>query len=416
MIRGFILLVCAVCFAVSPAVAQFDVEKNERSVVRIITPTAEGVGSGTGFVVSEDGHILTNVHVIQGAVSAEAIKVYVPELEAFFTPDIVDAAPALDIALLRIEADGLVPARLSNAARDRGSEVFAIGYPGAADRGGSDIFGDAPTLTDGIISSEKVAPWAGQGPIKVRMIQHSAAVTEGNSGGPLFDACGRVIGINTQRSNREGVYWSSAIEESLAILERNDVVIGIVGTECAVGNVPLSLLPASSSVSGILAVLIALAVLAAGIVLFLSRRRPAVSGHSGSPSQGNSGQGSAGSIRRFSGAVGLAPSLNSSTFLRGLDRQGRPISLSIPGEALNGAYGVVLGREDRICDLVIEDAQLSRRHLRLFRVDGNFFIEELNSTNGTDLAGKPLQPFDPKPIENGASLNVAGLELVFSAK
>lgn len=416
MTRILILLSGLFWFALSPAFAQFDVEENERSVVRIFTQTAGGIGSGTGFVVSEDGHILTNVHVIVGAVSGEAIQVYVPELETFFTPELVDAAPALDIALLKIDADDLMPARLSDAARDRGSEVFAIGYPGAADRGGSDILNDSPTLTTGIISSEKVAPWAGQGPVKVRMIQHSAAVTEGNSGGPLFDGCGRVVGINTQRSNREGVYWSSAIEESHPILERNDVTVGIVGTECAVGGASLSLLPVLSSLSSVFGVLIALGALAAVAVLFLSQRKPAFAGGAGSASQGSGRHESPSSIRRLSGAMGLAPSLNSATALRGLDRDGRPISLSIPGDALNGAYGVVLGREDRICDLVIDDDQLSRRHLRLFRVDGKFFVEELNSTNGTDVAGRPLQPFDPKPIENGTPLCVAGLDLVFSAK
>lgn len=409
LIRVLAGLALLAAFAALPAAADFDVETHERSVVRIIAKTEKGESRGTGFIVTSDGYILTNVHVIAGG---KEVKVWVPEKQEFFRPQLVDAAIDLDIALLKIELDDLQAARLSNAERDRGADVFAIGYPGAADRSGSDILNAAPTLTSGIISSEKVAPWAGRGPVKVRMIQHSAIVTEGNSGGPLFDNCGRVIGINTQRSKREGVYWSSAIEEALALLERNEVSVALTDTACARGGGGLSLSAFSGlSPRAMLGAAISLAALAmAGIMLVSMRRRAGPVPASGVVS---GGQG-ADSLRRISSAVGLSPSMSASATLAGLDRDGRPFRLAVPGEQLNRAYGVVVGRDPRLSDAVLEDAQLSRRHARFFRVDGRFFVEDLNSTNGTRIAGAPLEAFEPAPLSHGSQVELAGLTLTIS--
>lgn len=146
-------------------------------------------GLGTGFVISGDGLLVTNNHVIEGA--SEIVVTF--EDGRSYTADVVGTDPLTDVALLQIDSDDTFAALEfgdSDAMR-RGDDVMAIGNP----------FGLGGTVTTGIVSA--LARNINAGPYD-NFIQTDAAINRGNSGGPLFNDDGEVIGMNTAIFSRSG--------------------------------------------------------------------------------------------------------------------------------------------------------------------------------------------------------------------
>jgi len=136
---------------------------------------------GSGFIISSDGYILTNNHVVDKATD---IKVALAD-GRMFDAKLVGKSPDIDIALIKIEANGLPAAVLGDSEETEvGDMVIAIGNP----------FGLSHTVTSGIISAKGRV--IGVGPYD-NLIQTDAAINPGNSGGPLFNSSGEVVGINT---------------------------------------------------------------------------------------------------------------------------------------------------------------------------------------------------------------------------
>ncbi len=153
-------------------------------------------GSGSGFVVSEDGYILTNNHVVAGAQ-----KVEVQLLDGRrFVATVIGTDSTTDIAVIKIEAKGLNPAALGNSAASRiGEWVLAVGNP----------LGEALsfTVTSGIISAKGrgLRGLPGRSQLSIQdFIQTDAAINPGNSGGPLVNVRGEVIGINSAIASETG--------------------------------------------------------------------------------------------------------------------------------------------------------------------------------------------------------------------
>ena len=143
-------------------------------------------GSGSGFVLDRDGHVLTNYHVIEGA---DTVQVTLADGSAH-EAKVVGADASNDVAVIRIEAraDQLSPVNLGESSNlVVGQKVLAIGNP----------FGLERTLTTGIISSLDRSIKAKNGRTIKGIIQSDAAVNPGNSGGPLLNSRGEVIGMNT---------------------------------------------------------------------------------------------------------------------------------------------------------------------------------------------------------------------------
>jgi serine protease Do len=139
-------------------------------------------GLGTGFIVSADGQIVTNNHVVAGA---DTVKVKLADGRTL-DAKVVGADPSTDIALLRVTSDTPLPALRfgSSSALRVGEDVLAIGNP----------FGLGSTVTSGIVSA--LGRDLQSGPFD-EFIQTDAAINKGNSGGPLFNAAGEVVGVNT---------------------------------------------------------------------------------------------------------------------------------------------------------------------------------------------------------------------------
>jgi S1-C subfamily serine protease len=156
------------------------------SVVRVdIKRGGANAGSGSGVIVSPDGFVLTNSHVVQGARSAEIITLEGRQLHARVLGD----DPDCDLALLRIDDAATLPAaRLGDSAKlKRGQIAIAIGNP----------LGFDATVTAGVVSALGRSLRAKSGRMIEDVIQTDAALNPGNSGGPLVSSRGEVIGINT---------------------------------------------------------------------------------------------------------------------------------------------------------------------------------------------------------------------------
>ena len=151
-----------------------------------------GTSLGSGFVVSQDGYVLTNHHVVDGA---EAIVVKLSDRREF-NAKLVGSDPPSDVALLKIDAEGLPALRIGDSGALRaGQWVVAIGSP----------FGLEHSVTAGIVSAVgRANPYANQQ--YVPFIQTDVAINRGNSGGPLLDTRGQVVGINSQIFSNSGGY------------------------------------------------------------------------------------------------------------------------------------------------------------------------------------------------------------------
>ncbi|OFZ96332.1 MAG: peptidase [Betaproteobacteria bacterium RIFCSPLOWO2_02_FULL_62_17] len=148
-------------------------------------------GQGSGFIVSSDGVVLTNAHVVA---DAREVTVKLTDRREF-TAKVVGIDKATDIAVLRIQANNLPTVKIGDSRRARvGEWVLAIGAP----------FGLENTVTAGIISAKSRALPSADG--YVPFIQTDVAINPGNSGGPLFNLAGEVIGINSQIYSRSGGY------------------------------------------------------------------------------------------------------------------------------------------------------------------------------------------------------------------
>jgi S1-C subfamily serine protease len=159
-------------------------------VVFISAQSAQGQGSGSGFVVGTDGSIVTNDHVVEGA---ERVSVRFTENGDPIDARVVGTDPSTDLALLDVDEDevegGVKPLQLGESDDLRpGEPAIAIGSP----------FGLQGTVTSGIVSALGREIQAPNNFTISGVIQTDAAINPGNSGGPLLDGEGRVIGVNSQ--------------------------------------------------------------------------------------------------------------------------------------------------------------------------------------------------------------------------
>jgi S1-C subfamily serine protease len=152
----------------------------------------ESTATGSGFLIDNDGHILTNAHVVEGA---KSVTVQLGD-EDPQDAEVVGTDPSTDIALLKVDdTQGVNPLPLGDSAEAQvGDPVVAIGNPFGLDR----------TVTTGIVSALQRQIQAPNGFSISDVIQTDAAINPGNSGGPLIDGGGRVIGINSQIESQSG--------------------------------------------------------------------------------------------------------------------------------------------------------------------------------------------------------------------
>lgn len=234
-------LLLACLFSASAWSDAGDIGAASRSVVRVtVFSSMEGqrtyVGHGSGVVVAPD-KIITNAHVAESAQYDESVtfRIVPSEGSVSYEAKLIATLPGKDLALLQLLGGArLTPAALFSGPVPDGADVFAIGYPAnvdvALESSEDDIMRPQPPVkTRGTVS-------AGRSSKSIDSILHTAPIAPGNSGGPLVDACGRVLGINSFGSVADGggseFYFAISIRELAAFLRAQNVPYSAATSEC----------------------------------------------------------------------------------------------------------------------------------------------------------------------------------------
>lgn len=396
-----------------------DVEQLEQSVVRVMAEVSAGASSGSGAVVASD-HVLTNQHVIEGG---SRIVVGNGHSGVLKPATLIWESAALDLAVLKVDGLGLPVVELASNELNKGDPVIAIGYPGVSDYG-EDLTFEA-TVNRGVLSNFHREPWSGRGngrPLDI--IQHDAPINTGNSGGPLFDDCGRVIGVNTQKSgspNTHGIFWASRITEAIPELRRLGISPQITDSDCtlaagggqAIDDEARRQIEATSRLTLTVGAGLGLLTL---LALALALRRPrqeiikVVTRLTGRPTP---------SPPVPPVPVPPPPPERAVLVLTGFDRAGHSQRIAVPEQGAGEAEGgLVIGSHPALVDCVIDDSTVSRRHARVFvepPMPGSAgqacCIEDLNSTNGTFVNGRRPAPFERVSIAPGDRVALGAIEL-----
>lgn len=417
------------------ALASPDIENLEKSVVKV--HNVKGGSTGTGFVLNENGLLATNHHVVEGG---NEFFVYPSGMTRKVRAKLVWADPEVDLALLRAIGLSLPKVKLSTSPLKKGSDVFALGYPGFANAVGQ---AKDATLTRGVWSRLYDGSWKSEA---IKIVQHSAQINGGNSGGPLFDGCGRVVGVNTAGPSARvegtgsgrikvdastGIYFASHISVLISELKAQGLTFSSETTPCnaaAGGDEEARASAAQAQESATQAqedaskareelassqknivlwgtLLGILSIVAIVLSLKKPRERVVQVLHDAGDSLS----------RKISGGAAQPNKRNKTLILTGTGADGNKIKISL-GAISNpkNLSSLSIGRQASVVDEVISSAELSKRHLRFSNQNDKVVVEDLNSTNGSKLNNSDLKPFDLCPVHSGDVLHLGSLKLVVS--
>jgi hypothetical protein len=197
------------------------------SVVRVICQAGDGIEMGTGFAIGKDSpqYIVTNLHVVKG--NPDAVLILRADnqrisAKAFLT------LPNADLCVLKLDVPmyDMQPVELCDKEpAEAGEAIYTLGFPGAADAFSDKTTGNAEdiTVTDGIVSAVKSLTLS-QGGSPVKMVQIDAAISPGNSGGPLVNEKGQVLGVNSYSAvDSENINGAVSILELIDALDNNGI-------------------------------------------------------------------------------------------------------------------------------------------------------------------------------------------------
>ena len=266
------------------------------------------------------------------------------------------------------------------------------------------------TSTEGVVSRLHKAAWDRSRTRELDIIQHSAVINPGNSGGPLINDCGVVIGVNTAGFPRaQGTFMASRITEAVRELRNLDIGFNATDEPC-VGQAAADRARWLALGTGTIAL--------SALVLALRKPRREVVRVMERVSK---------SVRHLGQAVHLGgrhlvaprpvpasdrPSGSGDPVLvLGAGRAGEGILVRDTGLGRN-AGGFVVGSHPSLVDGVVTDSTVSRRHARVTHDGRRFYIEDLNSSNGTHVNGTALEPFTPQPIAPGDDVQLGDMPVL----
>ncbi len=379
-------------------------DRIEPQVARILTYRKDEATPllGTGFWIKGLPYLVTNYHVIDGY---DTIQVLTAKSANRLNATEYYRDTNRDIALLEVE--GTPPTGLVLSPREqlpKGMRVWALGYPGAADRGFFDENISEATLTAGIINRTLHQAWE-TGQERFLLIQHDAKLSHGNSGGPLLDDCGQLIGINTQiqlaATALETYSYALSAYEIQRLLDEPTVRHLLAQPPI---QVAWTCAPESPAVGGPMEFIWLGILLSSALIflvsLFVMVRRPRVLHIVESYSR---------YLRRMQSDIPQEAAHDDATHVwttLSLRREGDvPITLR---SLTSQRKTFTVGRSHRQADYFLDDKTVSRCHVRFTwepRLK-HWMVEDLHSRNGTRLEGKSLLPYQQMPLKHDMQLSI----------
>ena len=436
MISRLLMLSIVLSIPSSNSAASPNFKLVEKSIVRVVTQTPQGFNTGTGFAITSSGHFITNAHVVAGSYRIVVVPTNstVP-LEA----QVVATSENLDLAVLQASGFNGPPLVLSLVELSKGQKIWAMGYPGGADR---NRLADDPTVQDGVIGRMFKGTWDGGPQIATRLsiIQHNAPMNPGNSGGPLLDDCGQIVGVNTQAAlvlidspnagfervpHTAGIYWSSHVEELAGFLNENSISYGYLTEPCASAvisdgsGIPAKSVPAQTSQQTVsqsdkrlgLFLTLGLVLGGLGLAVLLIAKKKLRGKHEREKVRETQSKTVKESPDASYGTIS-ADLPESGLILAGFDSYGNRVRIAISrSQFADQKLGISIGRHLDLVDEAITDQNVSRRHARISVRNRQLYIEDLNSKNGTFLQGVKLKPFDPARLNYGTLVRLGKIEL-----
>lgn len=419
---GFLgLLTSSLMAQFSEAVA----EKIKKSTVRIAIIEGKKVtGHGSGFIISKEGHVATNRHVVEDATGA--LVMYAAGERLFFrAAKLVAVSSAIDLAILKIDPIPLTEVvTIATSELAAGQGIMTVGFPGALDSGtwatleGVEKPGKAG---EGRITTEEAKndfiPVVFTGAVAKNiidsgshMVLHSAKISGGNSGGPLIDVDGRVCGINTAilPASLAGVDYPLSIHaaELVALARVHSIPLSTSSFR------PTGSVGGSSTQTLLIAAVVGLSV----ITFLMALRKPRAALVEGFSRLTRSG---GRSPRASPAAVVHTPAprspLGGRMILRGRDLEGHSFSVEFDAASFQQHGGrLIIGRKRDLCQLHLPHDSVSRQHAALVNKDGRICIEDRNSGNGTIHNGRTLTIGSPPvPLKSGDRIKLGEVELMF---
>lgn len=409
-----------ICFLSLPLQAdEWSESDRAKSYTYRILSVDKRLGTGTGFLVNNKGHIVTNAHVAD----QDTKKVFVIQLGEsgveVWTAEHYSSDSFHDLSIFTVEGlIGKPHCQFREKDISETQKVYAVGYPGLADedeevrsfyqalaakikkdpdanyyklpRSSSFLNFANPTITTGSIQSIRQTPWGvnsklgGSSLPNKKCIQHNAEISGGNSGGPLVGDDGQVVGVNTKgkwETRGLGKIRSSLhFDEIVHYLDQNSIPYN-TGSGFSLGFF--------SWVEWLAVVLILGAVGVLVWILLGSKKEEAIAGGGSAPVPVPTRDGGRGNVR---------------CRLSGKDSEGSEVTLEITGQHLAQAQGCVIGRgSDAV--LRIFDNTISRKHIKIKQGSNgrSLYVSDAGSSNGTYYNGKKLEP------KTGATLAIGGV-------
>jgi hypothetical protein len=397
--------------------SQSTIAKADASVVRVVVKLGNDYGFGTGFVVGSGGLVVTNNHVVVGAEKSWVLSKDGDGKLLEFIANVVWISPEYDLALLKVESLHAPALILAEPLPEKGITVTAIGYPSIADFAlrSESAFGES-TVTQGVVGRIVRASWEGKESPQF-ILQHSAAVNSGNSGGPLMDSCGRVIGVNTRKAQgliegdasqgmtlnqSDGIFFASHVGILLRVLKSQGMAFTSTNDACTPDLMAAAqtFTPPPKENWYVLAGFWA-ALLLALVSLIVVLKKPTVILESYTQY-----------LRRSKKNHAEVPTpIDKSWTLRGQDSFDRVVSLVIHANQLT-IGNLIIGRNASNCQLAIDDPTISRQHASLSLVNGRLRLMDLGSTNGSWIENLQVRA-TPVSLKEGQTVTLGSVLLKF---
>ncbi len=372
------------------------IEEIEKSVVRILVLKGDKIGGGSAFLINNEGHFITNHHVIKDSDKIRVLFGDSDDIDA----EVLFASSQLDLAVIKIDYVGLPkPIKIRTSEVKKGEKIYASGFPSITDMETAETYKLTPTstLTNGIISNVDKSSWSSSITDRIR-IQHTASINKGNSGGPLIDKCGDVIGVNTFGEVKENFYLALSSIEIKKFLDRNGIKFIEVDSKCLNDSFLISDSRINSTNIIIWAIAISFMVLCLiGIYLLRPKRELSLIDDKNE-------------INKAQDIINYGRTY----FLSGFRKDGMPVRIKLKEEDLNQKYGIHIGRSRDFSDKTIPSKEISRIHARIYKEDNNFYVEDLGSSNGVYVNNNKLESFIKNTIKINDKLTLGDIELILS--